>query len=163
MKKEKKVTEQKIDFTKGEARYYIDEKTGEGFPMIKKQTTARFYPKDHEQNYQPSKTVPGLTMTIAEMVARYRKGLPIDESKGALYQGDDIMPDISKMDLIDRQNYIDSVADALVDVRNRIQESVKSKEEQEILNRIDNEVKERLKKINELSKNNSISDIEEIK
>lgn len=141
----------------------VDETTGAVMHPIKRQLTAKYYPKDHEQNYQPSKTVPGLTMTIAEMVARYRKGLPIDESKGALYQGDDVMPDISKMDLIDRQNYIDSVADALVDVRNRIQESVKSKEEQEILTRIDNEVRERLKKINELSNKNVITDLEEVK
>lgn len=137
----------------------VDVETGEVLLGLT-QKSAKSRKKKYEVNNEKSKTVPGQTMTIAEMIARHRKGLPIEESKGALYQGDELLPDISRMDLIDRQAYMDSVADALVEVRARIQESVKTKQEQEILDRIDKAVRE---KVAEISRPKSISDIEEIR
>lgn len=113
-------------------------------PVVYTALTVRNREDSYEINREPSATVPGQTMTIQEMVARHRKGLPIDESKGALYQGEDLIPDISEMDLVDRQAYMDSVADALVEVKARIQDSVKTKKEQEFLDKIDAAVREKL-------------------
>lgn len=142
----------------------VDPETGEiEQPVVNNlytQATAPLREKDHEKNSEPSMTVPGQTMTIAEMVARHRKGLPIDQSKGALYQGEELLPNIDHMDLIDRQAYMDSVADALVDVKARIQESVSSKKEQEILDRIDSAVRKELAR---LSARNEVTDLKEEK
>lgn len=134
----------------------IDQKV----PTIHTALTANQRKKDYEKNPGKSKTVPGQSQTIAQLVERHRKGLPIDQSKGALYQGDELLPDISKMDLIDRQAYIDSVADALVEVRTRIDESAKTEKEKAIVARIDQAIREELKKINS---KNTVTDIEEEK
>lgn len=140
----------------------VDQETGDivQLPFVHTQMTAMKREKQYEKNSEPSMTVPGQTMTVAEMVERHRRGLPIDKSKGALYQGDELLPNIDNMDLIDRQAYMDSVADALVEVKARIQETVKDKKEQAVLDRIDQAVREKLA---EISKPKSISDAEEIK
>lgn len=90
-------------------------------PIIKTPHTAKYFPKDHEVNNEPSRTVPNQSMTILEMVKRHQQGLPIEGSKGIpLYSGEELIPDLSGMDLADKQEYIDSVADHLVEVRARI-------------------------------------------
>lgn len=137
----------------------VDKLTGELLPRIKTQLTAQSYPKQYEQNHGKSLTVPNQSMTIKEMVARHRKGLPIDESRGALYQGDELVADISQMDLIDRQQYIDSVADALVEVKERLREAAKSKSEKELIDRVEFEVQKRIKELQQNSKK-TITDIE---
>lgn len=65
-------------------------------PAVKTQMNAHLFPKDHEQGagVQPSKTVPGMTMTMLEMVRRHRQGLPLDAAKGALYQGEELLPNL---------------------------------------------------------------------
>lgn len=131
--------------------------------MVWTALNARKREKEYEKNTGVSDTIPGQTMTIQEMVARHRKGLPIDQSRGALYQGEELMPDIDKMDLVDRQAYMDSVADALVEVKARIQESVKTKREQEIIDKIDSAVRERLKLINAATSRDVITDLKEEK
>lgn len=132
---------------------------GSADPVIKSQIRRSTHLKDYEINNMPSKTVPGMSMTIAEIVARHRKGLPIDQSKGALYQGDELVPDISEMDLVDRQNYMDSVADALVEVKARLAQSAKTKKEKEFLDQVDVAVREHLEKL----KSKTITDLEELK
>lgn len=141
----------------------VDKETGlvqdKPKPQIKTQFSAHLYPNDHEVNLEKSKTVPNQTMTILQMIQRHRKGLPIDESKGALYQGDELVPDISKMDLVDRQNYIDSVADALVEVRARLEEQVKTNQQKEWLKQVDTEVRKRMADIKSEYDRKEITDV----
>lgn len=113
-------------------------------PRIKTPLNAHLYPKTGEQNNMPSETVPNQSMTVLQMIQRHRQGLPIDESKGALYQGDELMPDISNMDLIDRHAYIDSVADALVEVKNKIAANAKSEEQKAFVKAVEEEIQKRL-------------------
>lgn len=117
----------------------VDKNTGEikNLPIIKHQLTARYYPKDYEVNTHPSEARPGQSMTIKEMVERHRRGLPLTESKGALYQGEELFPDLSQMDEIDKAAYMDSVADALVDLRAKIDLEAKTKQEKDLVAKID--------------------------
>lgn len=135
----------------GRSEMPVDKSTGEVLPpRIKTWMQADLFPKVHEKNNEPSKTVPGLSMTILEMVKRHRQGLPIDESKGALYQGgEEPLPDLSKMDLVDRAAYMDSVADALVEVKSRLAATAKSKAEKEFLDKVDAAVREKLSKLSD--------------
>lgn len=95
-------------------------------PIIKTQYTAKYYPKDHEHQTEKSLTVPNQSMTILEMVKRHQKGLPVDGGRQTpIYNGEDLIPDLNNMDLADREAYIDSVADHLVEVRARIQAAEK--------------------------------------
>lgn len=129
-------------------------------PAIFTQLTAHNRKQVFEVNNEPSKTVQGQTMTILEMIQRHRKGLPIDESKGALYhEGDEPLQNLDHMDLIDRQAYTDSVADALVEVRTRLEEQAKTKAEKQYLDKVDQAVREKLA---QLSKSKEvITDIKE--
>lgn len=49
----------------------------------------------------PSKTVPGMTLPLAELLDRYVKKMPVDMFPGQ-YSDDDDMPDVSRMDTIER-------------------------------------------------------------
>lgn len=139
----------------------VDAETGEflptSSPIIKRQFNRSNHLKDYERNSMPSKTIPGQSMSIADMVARHRKGLPIDESKGALYhEGDSVIQDLDNMDLIDRQAYVDSIADALVEVKMRIAASAKTEAEKDYVEKFNAAVQDELKKINS---RNQITDL----
>lgn len=121
---------------------------GEQLPRAKNQFTAYLYDQHLEKNLLPSATVPGQSMTVLEMVQRHRAGLPIDSTKGALYAGEEFIPDLSSMDLVDRANYMDSVADALVEVRARLEANAKTEKEKEFLAKVDSEVRKKLASIN---------------
>lgn len=100
---------------------------------------------DWEKTNLSSRTVPGMSMTIDEMIARHQKGLPIDESKGSLYrEGEEPLQNLEHMDLVDRQAYIDSVADTLVEVRARIEANAKTKAERQFVDKVDLAVKQQL-------------------
>lgn len=68
----------------------------------------------YEDSDKPSLTVPDQTMSIQELLDRYAKGLPLDGQKVPIYRGDDDdMPDLTHMDLADRERAIDEAADEL--------------------------------------------------
>lgn len=117
-------------------------------PAYVKPTEARLRKKRYIQNNQKSRTIPNQSMTINEMVARYRKGLPIHGSKNVpLYTGGEPMVNLDNLDLIDRQAYIDSVADELVNVRQRMTDNAKSEKEKSDLAKFDKAVKDAVKKM----------------
>lgn len=124
------------------------EQTGE-IPKYVKPTEARLRKKVYIKNNQKSRTIPNQTMTINEMVARYRRGLPIHgSSRVPLYGGgDEPLMDLDQMDLIDRQEYVDSVADKLVDVRQRMKDAADTEEKAAALEKFDKAVKDAISKM----------------
>jgi hypothetical protein len=82
-----------------------------------------------EVNNQPSKTVPDQTMSIREILTRYAHGLPIDSGKVPIYEGEDFHPDPSKMDLVDRQEYMESVKEELNEIKKKYKPKNKAKNE----------------------------------
>ncbi|AXH74465.1 MAG: hypothetical protein [Microviridae sp.] len=128
-------------------------------PRIKTQMNAHLFEKVYEKNAGMSMTIPDQHLTVAEMVRRHRQGLPIDQSKGAQYLGGEPVPNINEMDLVDRQAYIDQVADALVDVRARIDMRAKTAKEKSILAEVDKLFKERLEQFRKENDRKSITDL----
>lgn len=57
-------------------------------------------------NLLPSMTVPDLSLTVAELLERSQMGLPPEGERLPIYDEGDPYPDISRMDLVDRQNFI---------------------------------------------------------
>jgi hypothetical protein len=57
-------------------------------------------------NKLPSMTEPDLTPTVQEMVERHNMGLPPIGERIAVYDEEHDIPDVSKMDLIDRARWI---------------------------------------------------------
>lgn len=54
-----------------------------------------------EVNNEPSLTVPDQTMSIREILERYARGLSVTDGRVPIYLGEDEMPDLSKLDLVE--------------------------------------------------------------
>lgn len=147
---------------KKKQHYPVDTTTGDiKLPKVKTQLTAPLYEKRHERNNGKSMTVPNQAMSVLEMLKRHRQGLPLDQARGALFhEGDEPVRNLDHMDLVDRQAYMDSVADALVEVRARLQAQMKTKAEKEFMDKVDAAVRERLAK---MPKSDAVTDIQEEK
>lgn len=84
--------------------------------------------KRYEINEGESMTVPDQAMSIQEMLRRAASGLPLDGGKVPMYEGDedteddDLIghPDLSKMDLVDRAEYIEQQKLNLAAIKERI-------------------------------------------
>lgn len=116
-------------------------------PRVKNSANAHLFESKGEVNKQPSMTVPGQTMSVAEMVERYRRGLPIEGNPNPIFNGEDALPDLDDLDLADRQELIEQIADQLVDVKQRLAAVAKTKKEKDELDRIEALVQERLKAV----------------
>lgn len=103
-----------------------------------------------EKNKLPSMTVPDQTMSIKEILDRHTRGLPIAGQKIAFYDPEDDMPDLSKMDLAERQEHMEAAAEEIKAIQER--EETRKKEAAE---------KKAAKK--EFKQMSIIDDIEEIK
>jgi len=66
----------------------------------------------------PSKTVPGMTLPLAELLDRYVKKMPVDMFPGQ-YSDDDDMPDVSRMDTIERLEAARQLKNSIRDIQSR--------------------------------------------
>jgi len=83
-----------------------------------------------KESTQPSLTVPNQSMTIREIYQRYASGRSLSGVANPVYDYDgnskyeidfdDYMPDISKMDLADRQEIMESAKEQLDEVKKRL-------------------------------------------
>lgn len=105
---------------------------------------------DWEKNILSSMTVPGMEMSVDEMLKRHMSGLPLDASKGQLYkEGDEPLQNMDHMDEIDRAAYIDSVADQLVSIKERLRAEATTKAQKDFMKKVDDEVNQRIQKLRE--------------
>lgn len=91
-------------------------------------------PTQPEINRKPSMTIPDQSMSVQEIMERYARGLPIAGQKVPLYDGEEgDFPDLSKMDLADRQQYLEDRRDELSDIKYRWEQDKirKAKKQQE--------------------------------
>lgn len=88
------------------------------------------FPSNNEINTQPSLTIPDQTMSIQEILSRYARGIEPDNVRTPIYEGEDAMPDISKMDLADQQAFREAVEEELDGIKNHYAEKVKKAEEE---------------------------------
>lgn len=75
------------------------------FP-IKNSQNADLFPDTGELNYAPSETIPDVTLSIREIMDRYARGIPFDNVKTPVYNGEAEFPNLQHMDLADREAYI---------------------------------------------------------
>lgn len=81
-----------------------------------------------EVNDQPSMTIPDQTMSIREILDRFARGLPLGGQRVPVYNGeDDDLPDLQHMDLADREEYMESAADELRELKTKIKINEKKK------------------------------------
>ena len=119
-----------------------DKLSSEPIPLIRTHYNSRFYPKHGEINLEPSMTIPDEAMTIAEIVRRYASGLPLTGGKVPMYEEEGDMPDLSKLDLAERQIIIEEAQEEIKAISDRV-----NKRKQEAAEyRMEKLIKERLAK-----------------
>lgn len=102
------------------------------------------YPKEYKVFTIPSLTIPDQAISIKEMIARFTMGLPIHGNRVPIYDGDqEYFPDLDKMDLVDRDEYIKSSVDRLNDHK-RLKKEQDDKNDAEMENRINEAVRRKL-------------------
>lgn len=69
----------------------------------------KFKPIEGEKNFPPTKTVPNQTLTIKEVIERYRRGIPLPQISTPLYTGELPVPNFAAMDLSERTEYIEEL------------------------------------------------------
>lgn len=95
------------------------------------QNHLNYEPSDHpgEINLDPSETVPDQSMSVKELMDRYARGLPLN-GKTPVYTGeDDDMPDLARMDLAEREEYAERVAQELEEIKERLNKRAKEIED----------------------------------
>lgn len=99
-----------------------------GVVYIKNSLNAQEFAKRYEVIDKVSLTVPDQTLSIREIMKRFASGLPIDGEKVPIYDGEeDDMPDLSKMDLAERQEYIELAKSELSDLNVKLEEDRRKK------------------------------------
>lgn len=119
------------------------------------QEDIKLFPEKYEVNTQPSKTVPDQSLSVQEILRRYARGLPLSDVKTPIYDGDENnFPDLSKMDLADREAYLDEQVERLQALKDDLKARSKAIKEKQA---------EDLKKQKEAEKQALIDEIERSK
>lgn len=107
------------------------------------------FPKDAEENYDPSLTIPDETMSVRELMDRQAKGLPLNGQKVPMYDSDmdDLqLPDLTGKDLAEIQEIRESVQSEIDRIKNDQQEQSRKRQLAAYEKRIEDEVKKRTPK-----------------
>lgn len=84
---------------------------------------------DQERPKGESKTIPDQAMSLGEIIRRYASGLPITGVRQPIYEGETPgMPDFSKMDLADVQEYRDEMERWLLEEKRNLKKKQEEKE-----------------------------------
>lgn len=97
-------------------------------------TKRTYSPKESRVFTLPHKTVPDQTMSLRTILDRYAKGLPISgNAKEPLYEGEDVDGvDLSRLDLAEREDYVNLKREELSSLKTRISNDKKAKKQKEI-------------------------------
>lgn len=99
---------------------------------VKNSLNATAFEKVGETFTMPSKTVPDQAMSVREILRRYSLGLSVGGGRVPIYEGEeDAMPDLSKMDLADRQSFMEAAANEIEETRLRHERYLKHKQTKE--------------------------------
>lgn len=80
------------------------------------------FPPVLEKNTMPSKTIPDQVMSLKEILQRFASGLPVDGGKVPMYYGEEFeMPNIDKMDLAERHEWIAQNREAILQMQRELQ------------------------------------------
>lgn len=99
----------------------------------------------YETNGKPSMTVPNQAMTVRELIIRFASGIPLDAGKVPIYEGELDLPDLDKMDLIEREAYYKELRQQRDEVELRVKNARIKREEM----KMEEVIQERIRKAQE--------------
>lgn len=74
-----------------------------------------------EYNEEPSMTVPDQSMSVREIMDRFARGLPVSGHKVPVYDGEEDLPDMKKLDLSERAEMIEANAALIKEMQGQLQ------------------------------------------
>lgn len=82
-----------------------------------------------EENKMPSKTVPDQTLTVKQILDRYRRGIPANvKQRIPIYEGEESdFPELQHMDLAEREEYIQARHEELLEITDRLKKREEAK------------------------------------
>jgi hypothetical protein len=110
-------------------------------PIIRDHFNSKWFGKRYEINNEPSLTIPDEAMSISEMVARFANGIPLDGGREPLYDGEEELTDLEKLDLSERQAILEEARQRIAEAET----SVKKRREEAEQKRLDDLVEQRVK------------------
>lgn len=123
--------------------------------MFKTQFNAKQYTQFDKEKVSelPSATVPNMALTITEIYKRYATGRPMsgvegiydDDGTGQEIDFDSYLPDLSRLDLAERQLILESAKEQLDDIKYRLESEAKARQRQK--HEKDKETEKRLKEL----------------
>lgn len=94
--------------------------------------TAREIAFPKEVHGKPSLTIPDQSLTIKEILQRYAQGLPLHASAQIpIYHGDNEIPDLQRMDLAEREQYLNDLKQTVEDTKARINQQLEDEKRQQ--------------------------------
>lgn len=103
--------------------------------QIKNNYNAHKHTRNYEVNIKPSMTVPDQTMGLKELLDRFARGLPLTgKVKEPQFHGEDMPPDLKKMDLTEIHELQRKVAK---DIERMKQELQQQQEQQNAKNQLE--------------------------
>lgn len=126
-------------------------------PTFKNHHNATAFAKRYETPSGESQTVPNQSLTIQEIYKRYASGRPLMGNINPVYDDDgtgkitldfdDYMPDLSRMDLADRQSIMEQAKAELDEVKKRLNATASARKQQS--DKREKELLDRIKKLEE--------------
>lgn len=81
------------------------------------------FPGIFEVSKEPSLTVPDQSMSVKTILDRFAKGLPLGGQRVPIYEGEDAMPDMTHMDLADRQELMELAEQEIKDLQEKVRKN----------------------------------------
>lgn len=92
-----------------------------------------------------SLTQPDQSMSIQEIMRRFRAGLPLEGQRVPLYEGEDAVPiEVAHMDLIDREMALRAAKEELAETKKRVADAVREANNKRVQKIVDKRVAETL-------------------
>lgn len=91
-------------------------------PKFKTAFNAKECPRYYEKPVGKSMTVPDMALSIKEILDRFARGLPLDNERIPMYHGEDMPPDIKKMDLSEVEDLKRENAELILQQQKDLQE-----------------------------------------
>ena len=80
-----------------------------------------------EVNNLPSMTIPDQSMSVMELMQRQAQGLPLGGGRKPIWDGEEFMPDLARLDLTERMELMKKAQQEFYELRNKQEEKRRRK------------------------------------
>lgn len=106
------------------------------------------FPKEAEENDEPSMTIPDESMSVREIMNRYAKGLPLMGQRVPMYDSENEidLPDLTGKDLAEIQEIREQVQQEIYSIKDKAAQEAREKQKAAYEAKIEAEIKKRQEK-----------------